>query len=41
MEATQRGTIVKTPKQNLPELEEYLEFHAEIVRVLQKMKEVG
>lgn len=32
---------MKTPKQNLPKLEKYLEFHDEIVHVLQNMKEVG
>ncbi len=41
MEATQHGIAVKTPTQNLPELEKYLEFHDEIVCVLQKMKKAG
>jgi hypothetical protein len=41
METTQCGLVVKTPKQNLPKLEKYLEFHDEIVHVLQKVKEAG
>ncbi len=40
METTQHGTTMKTLKQNLPKLEEYLEICDEIVYVLQKMKEL-
>ncbi len=34
METTQYGTVLKTLKQNLPKLEEYLEICDEIVYVL-------
>jgi hypothetical protein len=34
MEAAQRKTEVKNPKNNLPKLEEYPELHDEMVRVL-------
>ncbi len=41
MEATQCGIEVKNPKQNLPKLEECLELHDEMVRVMQKMKKAN
>ncbi len=41
MEATQHGTIMKSPKWNLLELEKYCELRDEMVHVLQKMKKVG
>ncbi len=37
MEVAQRRTTMKNPKQNLPELEEYLELCNEMTCVLQKM----
>jgi hypothetical protein len=40
MEATQHGTIVKSPKWNLLELEKYHELRDEMVHVLQKMRKV-
>jgi len=41
MEVTQRGTIVKSPKWNMLELEKYREQCDEMVHVFQKMKKAG